>query len=150
MTTPNVRMSRATPEAAPTPTGHDCESTNKHRWEPTEADKRSAFRLGFDYGRVGVTASPRFAIVALEGACIPSTSETVDLFCNGNDDGARNDRFRLDVLDSSPVGKFHSLQAVGIDWVCRDCGAVFHLPDLATGESPLTASCVTLPKAVLS
>lgn len=55
------------------------------------------FRLGWDYGAAHGPASPREAETELRAALgVPTVAEdAISAFCNGSDDGAAGDRFRL-------------------------------------------------------
>ena len=55
------------------------------------------FQLGWAFGKQYGPASPRQAIVWL-GGNDHATEHQVVLFCNGSDDGAGKDRFRLRLM----------------------------------------------------
>jgi hypothetical protein len=56
----------------------------------------NAFDLGFAYGRLNGPASPREAIGALTMNGMETDDYNVTFFCNGAEDGAKNDSFRKD------------------------------------------------------
>jgi len=58
-------------------------------------DKTQAFYAGFRYGRETGLASPREADAALQAGRLSTDGEMVEVFCNGADDGARGDYWRL-------------------------------------------------------
>lgn len=54
----------------------------------------TAFEMGWESGRKHGPASPREAETALRPYGLTDT----DAFCNGSDDGASGERFRLDLM----------------------------------------------------
>jgi len=61
---------------------------------PDALDELNAFRAGFRHGADRGIVSPREAETILRSFGRPTSSGSVDCFCNGAEDGAKGDRFR--------------------------------------------------------
>jgi len=63
---------------------------------PDNLDRLGAFRAGYRHGADIGPASPKEADTALRAlpTTIPCCAETVELFCNGSEDGSRGDSYR--------------------------------------------------------
>jgi len=60
-----------------------------------DTDERNAFKAGYARGKDCGPCSPRGAEIQLDALGIPATHTNANLFCNGTDDGAAGDPFRL-------------------------------------------------------
>lgn len=80
------------------------------------SNRDRAFVAGWRFGaKEGGNVSARLAAEVLRDLEIPATSETENAFCNGAEDGARGDTFRLDLGREAGIEAYARARCAGRD-----------------------------------